>query len=134
MLEVGDATTLNEAQWKLLAATTRLPKGVADYLASPSAQELRPNSRRRFNRQPLRGIAILIIGDERHAAFTKDLSRTGLGFFAPTHLFPKRVVQLWLPQGRILRLRITRCVRRAVDCFECGSVFDLGDGGGGGGV
>jgi hypothetical protein len=125
MLEVGDATTLNERQWKLLAAQTRLAIGVAEHYAARGARELRISSRRRFDRQPMRGMAILLLGDERHAAFTKDLSRTGLGFFAPVHLLPKRVVQLWLPQGRILQLRITRCIRRADECFECGSVFQL---------
>jgi hypothetical protein len=127
MLEVGDATTLNEAEWKRLAAQTRMPKGVAEYFAADSAGELRQDSRRRFHRKPLRGIAILIVGESLHAAFTKDLSRTGLGFFAPIHLFPKTAVQLWLPSGRILKLCVKRCKRRGDDCFECGSVFDLQD-------
>ncbi len=127
MLEVGDATTLNEDAWRALAAQTQLPRSVAEFFAAQRSSELRTTSRRRFHRQPLRGPAILLVGDDRHAAFTKDLSRTGLGFFAPLHLLPKRIVQLWLPQGRVLRLRITRCVRRGPDCFECGSAFDLGE-------
>jgi hypothetical protein len=127
MLEVSDATTLNETAWKLLASHTQLARSVAELLVAPAHGPPRPISRRRFQRQRLRNIAILLAGDQRHAAFTKDLSRAGIAFYAPVHLFPKRVVDLWLPPGRILRLRITRCLRRGVDCFECGSVFHSHD-------
>jgi len=56
MLEVGDATTLNEDQWKRLAALSRMPKGVAEFFASERCGDLRQDSRRRFHRKPLRGI------------------------------------------------------------------------------
>lgn len=124
MLEVGHASTLSESQWKLLAAPSQLPKDVAEYFAARPSATLRPDSRRRFPRKPLRGIAILIDGELRYAAYTKDLSRAGIGFFAPIHLLPKKAVQLWLPPGRILQLRLTRCYRIAPECFLCGSLFE----------
>jgi hypothetical protein len=127
MLDVDHARQLSGSQWKLLAAQTQLPLGAANYFAAKPLAVTRIDSRRQFHRKPLRGIAILLVGDQRHAAFTKDLSRTGIGFFAPIHLFPKKLVELWLPTSRILRLRVTRCFRIAPECFLCGSVFELSD-------
>jgi hypothetical protein len=126
MLDVDDARQLSESEWKLLAAQTQLPRAVAEYFAARPVAAPRLDSRRQFHRKPLRGIALLLAGDERYAAFTKDLSRTGIGFFAPIHLFPKKIVELWLPSPRVLSMRVTRCLRIAPDCFLCGSIFESG--------
>jgi hypothetical protein len=125
MLDIDHARQLSESHWKLLAAQTHLPRAVAEYFAAKPAEATRLDSRRQFHRKPLRGIAILLTDDQRHAAVTKDLSRAGIGFFAPIHLFPKKIVELWLPSSRILRLRVTRCFRIGPDCFMCGSTFEL---------
>ena len=71
-----------------------------------------------------RYLAIVIDGDQQHAAYAKDVSKCGLGFYSPVHLLPRTVIRLWVPGRALLRLRITRCRRLGERTYECGSVYE----------
>jgi hypothetical protein len=64
------------------------------------------------------------LDDSRHACLTKDLSRKGLGFYAPVNFLPRKTVLVWLPNGEKLSVRVTRCRRLGEHCYEAGASFD----------
>ena len=128
MLDLLDATTLNEAAWTELVPRAELPCTLQEYLASGGAMSQKADSTRQYVRVALRSIAIIIIDDQPYAAYAKDVSKSGLGFYSPVQLFPKTIARAWLPGHSLLRLRLTRCRRLAPNCFECGGVFEVAPG------
>jgi hypothetical protein len=125
MLGVGDATAVNEACWRGLPTRTRLPWSWRQFVADASLGRGWPDSRRRFERAPLRVRVILRTADVEYAAYAKDVSRLGVGFYSPVHVLPKQMADLELLNGKTLKLRVTRCRRLGPNCFECGSLFEL---------
>src|SRR6187401_1787167 len=120
MLDLLDATTLNEAAWAELGPRAELPCTLQEYMASGGAMSQKANSTRQYVRVALRSIAIIIVDDHPYAAYAKDVSKSGFGFYSPIQLFPKTIIRAWLPGHSLLRLRVTRCRRLAPNCFECG--------------
>ncbi len=123
MLGLGHETALTEQDWQALESRTRLPASVRDGLQKHGHDGAMAGCQRRYVRLPLHKYAILIAGDVQHACYAKDISRLGIGFFAPLNLLPKTIVQLWLPHGKIVQLRVTRCRRLDANCYEIGTVF-----------
>jgi hypothetical protein len=124
MLDLSHETALSEQLWQTLESRTELPESLQDYLQKQGGSAVTAECHRRYARTPLRRIAIAVIGDNRHACFAKDLSRMGIGFYAPVNLLPKQLLQLWLPSGKTVPLRVTRCRRIAAACYEIGTIFD----------
>jgi len=126
MLDICNAATLTELDWEQLPSRAELPCTWQDYMAAAGAMSTKPDSTRQFCRVALRSIAILWVGEEAHAVYTKDVSKLGLGFYCPVHLLPRTSVRIWIPGRSVLKLNISRCRRMAERCFECGSMFDAG--------
>ncbi len=124
MLDVSHETALNEQVWLALTSRTQLPESLQDYLQKNGGDVVTADCQRRYARTPLRRIAIARVGDQLHACYAKDLSRMGIGFYAPVNLLPKQALQLWLPSGKTVPLRVTRCRRMAAACYEIGTIFD----------
>ena len=82
-----------------------------------------PSSRRRLFRTPLRTIAIIVQGTTPHAAYIRDLSRVGIGFYSPITLLPRKQVWICLPGRRVLLYRVVRCRRMGSNCYECGAIL-----------
>ena len=124
MLDICDATTLSEEAWRELASRTELPCSWQEYVTSGGVSHTKADSTRKYCRVSLRSIAIVIDGDQQHAAYAKDVSKSGLGFYSPVNLLPRTIVSLWVPGRALLRLRITRCRRLGERSYECGSVYE----------
>jgi hypothetical protein len=58
-----------------------------------------------------------------HKVYTKDVSRTGLGFLHSEPLYPMEQLCLVLPDGCCRRIEVVRCRRIGPRCFEIGAVF-----------
>jgi hypothetical protein len=125
MLDLRDATTLSELDWERIPTRTELPFSLDEYAAGAGAVSTKFDSTRQFCRIALRSIAIIWVEDDVYAAYTKDVSKTGIGFYSPVHLLPRTIVQLWVPGRSVLPLSISRCKRLGPRCFECGTLFDL---------
>ena len=123
MLDCCHEPDLSEQLWNTLITRVELPAAIAELLESSLASETLLDSRRLYSRKPLRSIAIASCGQQRLACYAKDISRLGVGFYAPVNLLPKKLVSLWFPSGRSVQLLITRCRRVGAACFECGGVF-----------
>jgi hypothetical protein len=123
MLDLSHETALSEQVWQTLESRTELPESLQYFLQKQGGSAVTADCHRRYARTPLRRIAIAVIGDKRHACFAKDLSRMGIGFYAPVNLLPKQNLQLWLPSGKTVVLRVTRCRRIDAACYEIGTVF-----------
>lgn len=124
MLDLSHETALSEQVWPALKSRTQLPESLQDFLQKDGGDVVTADCQRRYARTPLRRIAIARVGDQLHACYAKDLSRMGVGFYAPINLLPKQVLELWLPSGKTVSLRVTRCRRMAVACYEIGTIFD----------
>jgi hypothetical protein len=127
MLAVSDEALLSAKDWQAIASRAELPCGWEQYLADSGKVRTKPNSRRQHPRVGLRTIAIFWHAGEAHAAYTKDLSRIGIGFYSPIQLFPRDAVQLWLPGHSLYELRVRRCRLLKERCFECGATFEHRD-------
>jgi hypothetical protein len=112
-------------RWVSLASRTRLPVSLERYLKEAPSQCAVANTRRRFARAPLRTIGVLRVGDVEHAVVVKDVSRLGVGFYAPVNLLPLKAMTLQLPGKAPLPLRAARCRRLGEMYYECGAKFDL---------
>ncbi|GEM_PF-1962142 len=123
MLDLGNERVLTEHDWHALESRTQLPASVRDCWLRYGQDGVMASCQRRYARQPLHKYAILLADGVQHACYAKDISRLGIGFFAPLNLLPKAIVQLWLPHGQIMQLRITRCRRLDANCYEIGTVF-----------
>lgn len=122
MLDRADAKPLSQ-RWELLPTRTKLPFRWALFTRQQQASWHFPNCRRRMARTPMRSIAILVHAEKLYAIYTRDVSRQGIGFFAPINLFPREKVWLELPGGRVVRLTVTRCKRLNDRCYSCGADF-----------
>ena len=129
MLDVLDAKELSERRWLQLPLRAKLPCSYAQYMNDRGGDRVRAATRRRFQRAPLRGIAIGVTTGETLALYTKDVSRMGVGFYSPVNLLPRAEIRLWIPGQRLLAMRVSRCRRLAGGCFEIGASFDFGNDG-----
>jgi len=125
MLDIRDATTLSELDWEQLPSRAELPCSWPEYAAGAGTVHTRPDSTRQFCRVALRSIAIAWVGDAAHAVYTKDVSKTGMGFYSPIQLLPRASVRIWVPGRSVLGLRVSRCKRLGERCFECGTQFEV---------
>jgi hypothetical protein len=123
MLDLLDATTLTEASWQELASRAELPCTWQEYVAAGTAQPIQ-NDTRKYCRIPLRSIAIVLSGEQAYAAYAKDISKVGIGFYSPVNMLPRDFVRVWLPGHSLLRVRLARCRRLRDRCFECGGLFE----------
>lgn len=123
MLDLSHETALSEHLWQTLESRTNLPESLQDLLQRNGGDVVTADCQRRYVRTPLRRIAIAVVGDARHACFAKDLSRMGIGFYAPVNLLPKQLLHLWLPGGKTVALSVTRCRRISAACYEIGTIF-----------
>ena len=126
MLDLRDATTLGEQDWERLPSRTELPWSWHQYASGAGAVSKKLDSTRQYCRIALRSIAIIWQGDDAHAVYTKDVSKSGIGFYSPVQLLPKAAIELWVPGRSVLRLKVSRCKRIADRCFEIGTLFEIG--------
>ena len=83
------------------------------------------DSKRSYHRFYLRGRAIVKHKDMLLGAYTKDVSRQGIGFLSPVQLMPMEQIGVQLPNGAEYSLEVTRCRRVDEGCFDCGAKFVL---------
>jgi hypothetical protein len=94
------------------------------FFAPHGAMPMFHDNRRAYHRYFMRGKAVVLRGGITLAAYTKDVSRQGVGFLSPVQLMPKEKVKLRLPTAQ-LSLEVARCRRVDQGCFECGARFAL---------
>ena len=125
MLDVTDDERVIDELWESAPTKVRLSEPFRKVFFAPrGAMPLYHDNRRVYHRYYMRGKAVVLRGDATLAAYTKDVSRQGVGFLSPVQLMPKERVKLRLPTAQ-LSLEIARCRRVDNGCFECGARFAL---------
>jgi hypothetical protein len=123
MLDLSHERDVIEELWDLVEVKVQLPHEEAEFLAKSGPLPRCPETKRRFHRFHFRGKAILYRRDERFGAFTRDVSREGIGFLSPIQLLPKERVLLRVVGTSRLVLEIARCRRLSPGCYQCGARF-----------
>lgn len=110
-----------ESDWHELPFAVELLRGVLDYVSASPTDQGPLVSKRRYERTSIWRVAICLAGDDRFACYTRDLSRSGIGFYCTSWLDRGRLIDLWLPQCNSVSLRVVRCERLALHCYEVGA-------------
>lgn len=125
MLALGHERELASPSWDTCDRKARLPVHLASrFFEEQGAMPVHFDSQRTFHRFYMRGKAMLTRGDERLGAFTKDVSRQGVGFLSPIQLMPLERVRLQIRTTE-LALEVARCRRISEQCFEIGARYVL---------
>jgi hypothetical protein len=125
VLEVADGEDLR-VWWEAIESRVVWPSNWNAPGGPPTEGFFPADCQRRFARRELHTPAVLVVDRGLYAGYAKDVSREGLGFFAPVHLLPKQRIYCLLGGSQRFVVRITRCRRLGPNCFECGSRFDRG--------
>ena len=125
MLGRGHEQQLIADLWEMAEPKVQLPYPLSDgFLESHGPLSTYYDDKRSFQRFFLRGKAVLKRRGSLMGAFTKDVSRQGVGFLSPVQLMPREKIQLTLASAE-LKLEISRCRRLDNACFDCGGRFAL---------
>jgi hypothetical protein len=124
MLDIAHDKQLIEELWESAPTKVRLTDSLRQFMEQHGAMPIYQDNRRAYHRYFMRGKAVVLRGDTTLAAYTKDVSRQGIGFLSPVQLLPKERVRLRVPNAQ-LSLEIARCRRVDQGCFECGARFAL---------
>jgi hypothetical protein len=124
MLDIAHDKQLIEELWESAAIKVRLSDSLREFMEQQGAMPIYHDNRRAYHRYFMRGKAVVLRGGATLAAYTKDVSRQGIGFLSPVQLLPRERVRLHLPKAQ-LSLEIARCRRVDQGCFECGARFAL---------
>lgn len=112
-----------DALWKQAQSTVRLPRSLDLHDAH---QELLSNVHaplRTFDRYDWQTRCILLHEETLYGIVTRDISRTGVGFFSPVEMRPGQLAEIILPGLRLLSIKSLHTTRLESDCFECGACF-----------
>jgi hypothetical protein len=124
MLDVGDPTNAFDQLWSSLPKRAALTEEVRAEHTRRGLTFTAPGDRRRHPRFYFWRRAILLrAADCTYAAYTLNLSKSGLRVLSPEQLFPCERVQLMLEADKEFMLEIRRCRRLAENCYECGAKF-----------
>ena len=123
MLGGTDVSRLIDQVWEQLDCRVELPDQWIEFFDKTGPVATRFGCRRRYIRWCLRRKAVLNRGDSQLGIYCKDVSREGLGLVCPVQLFPRERIQVWLPSGSNPELIVTRCIRIAERCYDCGTHF-----------
>jgi hypothetical protein len=125
MLELDNGQILMDDLWETTIAKVQLSASVGkDFFTMRGPTPVFYDNQRSYHRHFMRGKAVLKRGKSMLGAYTKDVSRQGVGFLSPLQLLPKEFVRLHLPTAE-LSLEVTRCRRVDQGCFDCGARFAL---------
>jgi hypothetical protein len=124
VLDIAHDKQLIEELWESAATKVRLSESLRQFMEQQGAMPVYHDNRRAYHRYFMRGKAVMLRGDATLAAYTKDVSRQGIGFLSPVQLLPKERIRLRVPKAQ-LSLEIARCRRVDQGCFECGARFAL---------
>jgi hypothetical protein len=125
MLGRGHGQQLLADLWELTEVKVQIPSPLADgFLTTQGPAATYFDDKRAYQRFFLRGKAVLKRSGSLMGAYTKDVSRQGVGFLSPVQLMPRERVKLSLPSAE-LQLEVSRCRRVDKDCFDCGARFAL---------
>jgi hypothetical protein len=124
MLDIAHDKQLIDELWESAATKVQLSDSLRQFMEQQGAMPVFHDNRRAYHRYFMRGKAVVLRGDATLAAYTKDVSRQGIGFLSPVQLLPKERVRLRVPKAQ-LSLEIARCRRVDQGCFECGARFAL---------
>ncbi|MBI3863740.1 MAG: PilZ domain-containing protein [Planctomycetia bacterium] len=130
-----DASYLHNLNQVLASLEDRIELSPAEKLtyfrAGSNTLPTFPNENRGFTRQQFRVRAVLdlrqslpTIDRERtfHCVYTRDISRTGIGFLHADELYPGEECRLWLPQQE-RPVAVVHCVRKGRRCYIIGARF-----------
>ena len=101
MLDINHDKQLIDELWESAASKVRLTESLQKFFEQHGAMPLFHDNRRAYHRYFMRGKAVVLRGDATLAAYTKDVSRQGIGFLSPVQLMPKERVKLHLPTTQI---------------------------------
>jgi hypothetical protein len=116
-------TSMNLADWRQFPYVRELLRGVSAHIDPRAEAAAAAVSKRRYQRTSVRKFAVCIDGERQLAAYAKDISRTGVGFYCTSGSDLHQLVDLWLPHGEALALRVVRCRKLTEHCYEVGTVF-----------
>src|SRR5690606_4014590 len=128
MLERSDDPRLGLLEWEALEPKPQIPSNLNDFFKRRGPGGIHADCRRRYARLYLRRPAILQRQDgTRLAAYSIDVSRTGIGLLSPVQMLPGDVCSVRLPETRWIPIQVMRCRRLARQAYVCGAVFERAD-------
>ena len=123
MLDYKLSVTVSDDTWNAAAVHAVLPQTTEEYFREAGATAMIDDTRRRHRRIRVRGRAIVFSKTNQCGVYTIDISPTGIGFFSPVQFLPKEKIEFYSNESEQIELQIRRCVRTAIDCYNCGGVF-----------
>lgn len=120
MLRTNNESLAFDESWSELPVRASVPS--EDYLEVSGPAPAHPDDRRRFARFRCRGRAILERGSDRLAAYTADISRSGMGIISPVQLLPRESVEVTTSRQK-LPLLVVWCLRLGNNSYQCGCLF-----------
>ena len=112
--------------WEDIPSRAAIPSERDGYFNHAGPTRPSFDEKRSLHRFHLRERAVLRVGEDYLAGYSRDVSRSGVGLISPVQLFPLDEVQIWLPHRGRLDLRVVRCRRLAEKCYACGVVYVAG--------
>lgn len=123
MLDIRDSNSMIDDVWSVAMRRTKIPASWTDFFDQQGPAPIEFNNARAYHRFYLRTKAVVVVGAQHLAGYTKDVSRLGMGVYVPIQLFPRQRIRVWVPEGRDYQMTVTRCLRIGPDCYECGANF-----------
>ena len=125
MLDSSHDQCIIADQWDSVDSRVALPEVMRKGFFRPQGpMPVHRDSRRMHHRFYMRGKALLRRHGITIGAFTKDVSRQGVGFLSPVQLLPLERVELRVPSAT-LTVEVACCRRLEKGCFDCGARFVL---------
>jgi hypothetical protein len=126
MLDVGHEQCVIDDLWASASPKAHMPMLMGkSFFDQRGPMPTLNDSKRSYHRFYLRSRAIVKHKDKLLGAYTKDVSRQGIGFLSPVQMMPMEHIDVQLPNGASYNLEITRCRRVEESCYDCGAKFVL---------
>lgn len=123
MLDLNDECQITPPAWSDIELRAQVPGAINEFLGKQGPMPVAPNSRRGYHRMYMRTPAVMRYQGDFYAIYMSDLSRSGAGLVSPVQLLPCAIIEVWLAEGRMLRVTTKNCLRLDENCYRCGVIF-----------
>ncbi|WP_425399556.1 hypothetical protein [Aeoliella sp.] len=112
-----------DALWKQAHSTVQLPPTME--LHSPHAKSPPKihTALHSFDWYKWQTRCILLCGETLFGILSRDLSRSGIGFYSPIEVRPGETAEVVLPSLRVLKIKSLHSTKLNDVCYECGACF-----------
>jgi hypothetical protein len=126
MLDFTVEDDLTAEAWESLPSRAQIPCDAEEFFEAQGAGAPLSHSRRQYHRYFLRDQAVLEHEGRRHAVYTTDVSRKGMGFLSPVQILPGDMVRVAIPECEVFTMKVRRCRRLTDSSYQVGAIFETG--------